>query len=151
MSARKQNHHPTTADASANRPPAAGRVYRTGPYSRALERGAVGSLNGNTAEAKFIKAYAAMLTEHVGGNPSIVQRALITRASRLACHLELMDQRSLGGDHAFTTHDYRHYIAASTSLARMLTRLGLQSPPTPQPSFEQVLADIANKRSGKAA
>src|ERR1700704_3296660 len=67
----------------------------TGPYSRALDRGAVGALNGNTREAKFIKAYAATLMEHVGGNPSIVQRQLITRAARLACHLELWDEKTI--------------------------------------------------------
>ena len=68
-----------------------------------------------------------MLTEHVGGNPSIVQRALISRAARLALHLELIDERSLAGDHIFTTHDHLHYVSWSNALAR----LGIE-PATPE-------------------
>ena len=99
--------------------------YATGPYSRALDRGAVDGLNGNTAEAKFIKSYEAMLTEHCGGNPTAVQRQLIVRASRLACHLELWDQRTIPQGGAITATGHNHYIAFSSSLTRTLTALGL--------------------------
>jgi hypothetical protein len=80
------------------RPIAAGRrIDRAGigPYSRTIDRGAIGGLiGGRSREGRFLRRYEAMLTEHVGGNPSIVQRALISRAARLALHLELMDERS---------------------------------------------------------
>src|SRR5690348_15280845 len=87
-----------------------------GPYSRVIDRGAVGGLiDGRSREGRFLRQYEAMLTEHCGGAPSIVQRALISRAARLALHLELMDERSLAGGHVFTTHDHQHYVAWSNA------------------------------------
>src|SRR5436305_2751780 len=87
----------------------------TGPHSRALDRGAIGSLNGNTREAKFIKAYEASLVQHVGGSPTAVQRALITRAARLACHLELWDEQTIPQGGAFTAASHNHYLAWSNA------------------------------------
>jgi hypothetical protein len=67
-----------------------------GPYSRLIDRGAVGgAIDGRSGEGRYLRAYEKMLTDHVGGSPSIVQRALISRAARLALHLELMDERAL--------------------------------------------------------
>src|SRR5437764_9565956 len=69
-----------------------------GPYSRAIDRGAVGSaIDGRSREGRFLRTYEAMLVEHVGGKPSVVERALISRSARLALHLELMDERALAG------------------------------------------------------
>jgi len=109
-------------------------VYRTGPYRRALERGAVGSLNGNSREAKFIKAYAAMLTEHCGGAPSPVEAQLIIRAARLACHLEIWDERTIPNGGAFTATGHNYYIAWSNSLTRTLARLGMQPAEANEPT-----------------
>jgi hypothetical protein len=134
--------------ASVSAPPA--KQYRTGPYSRALERGAVGSLNGNTAEAKYIQAYEAMLVEHVG-NPSPVQQQLIIRASRLALHLELWDQRTIPNGGALTASGQRNYIQWSNALAKTLLRLGVQPPPAPAPNLQDLFADIARRRDGRAA
>jgi hypothetical protein len=58
-----------------------------------------------------------------------VQRALISRAARLALHLELMDECVLAEGKTLTQHDYQHYCSWSNSLARMLVRLGLEVPP----------------------
>jgi hypothetical protein len=109
-----------------------------GPYSRAIDRGAVGGLiDGRSREGRFLRAYETMLTDHVGGSPSIVQRCMIQRAARIACHLELMDERSLAGDHVFTTHDHLHYVSWSNALARLLDRLGLQ-PAAAAPQMDAV-------------
>ena len=98
-----------------------------GPYSRLIDRGAIGtSIDGRSREGRFLRAYEAMLLEHIGGNPSIVQRALIQRAARLALHLELMDERALAHGAPFTTHDHLHYVSWSNAIARLLGRLGLQ-------------------------
>jgi hypothetical protein len=110
----------------------------TGPYSRALDRGAVGALNGNSREAKFIRAYEALLVEHVGGHPTIVQQQLITRAARLACHLELWDQRTIPQGGAVTATGHNHYIAWSNALGRTLARLGLE----PAAAKAPTLADL---------
>jgi len=87
-----------------------------------------------------LRAYEAMLTEHVGGKVSIVQRALIHRAARLSLHLEIMDERSLAGDHVFTTHDHLHYVSWSNALARLLSRLGIEGAAQKPPSLAEHIA-----------
>jgi hypothetical protein len=113
-----------------------------GPYSRAIDRGAVGGLiDGRSREGRFLRSYERALLEHLGREPSITQRCLIQRAARLALHLELMDERSLAGDHVFTVHDHHHYVSWSNSLARMLARLGLEQPgATAQPRSNELAA-----------
>jgi len=98
-----------------------------------------GLIDGRSREGRYLRAYERQLVEHVGGNPSIVQRALIQRAARLALHLELMDERSLAGDHIFTTHDHLHYVSWSNALARLLTRLKLHPAAEPQTSLAGLL------------
>ena len=88
--------------------------------------------------------------QHVGGKPSIVQRALISRAARMALHLELLDERTLGDGKPLTTHDHKHYVAWSNALTRLLGQLGVTAAPPPQPSLREVLADLAT-REGAAA
>ena len=80
-----------------------------------------------------------MLVEHVGGRPSITQRAMISRAARIALHLELMDQRSLRDGHVFGPHDHAHYMAWTNGLARLLAHLGLAAPPVRQPTLAEYL------------
>jgi hypothetical protein len=132
----------TPAEPPASRAPSGrvgiGKRPETGPYSRALERGAVGALNGNSREAKFIKAYAAMLVEHCGGNPTAVQRQLITRAARLACHLELWDERTIPNGGAVTATGHNHYIAWHNAMTRTLAALGLK-PSTADPPVEDAI------------
>jgi hypothetical protein len=99
----------------------------TGPHSRVLRRGAMGALDGNSREAKFVKAFEAELVRHVGGSPTAVQRALITRACRLALHLELWDERTIPQGGAFTASGHNHYLAWSNALGRTLARLGVDS------------------------
>ncbi|HYU23913.1 MAG TPA: hypothetical protein VEO74_01825, partial [Thermoanaerobaculia bacterium] len=119
----------------------AGRLGIAGPYSRAIDRGAIGGLiDGRSREGRFLRQYEKQLLEHVGNNPSVTQRCLIQRAARLALHLELMDERSLAGDHVFTTHDHLHYVSWSNSLARHLGRLGLEPAAAKAPSLADYLA-----------
>jgi hypothetical protein len=115
----------------------------SGPYSRVIDRGAVGGLiDGRSREGRFLRAYERALTEHVGNSPSVVQRALISRAARLALHLELMDERSLAGNHLFTTHDHNHYVSWSNALARLLGRIGIQPASAPPPTLADIVAGI---------
>ena len=105
--------------------------HALGPHSRAIDRGAVGgSIDGRSREGRFLRVYEARLIEHVGGSPSIVQKALISRASRLALHLELLDERVFAEHKGLTQHDYQHYCAWSNSLARTLRTLGIEAPST---------------------
>jgi hypothetical protein len=121
-----------------------------GPYSRSIDRGSLGSaIDGRSREGRFLRHYEGELVAHCGGSPSVVQRLMISRAARLALHLELMDERVLSGNHVFTTHDNQHYVAWSNALARLLGRLGLEpaSATQPTPSLATVLHDIAAHRS----
>jgi hypothetical protein len=115
-----------------------------------LDRGAVGALNGNSREAKFIRAYEAMLIEHVGGSPSIVQRALIIRAARLACHLELWDQRTIPNGGAVSATGHNHYIQWANALGRTLARLGLQPTAPRAPTLAEALAEARREREAAA-
>src|ERR1700704_196733 len=91
---------------------------RPGPYSRVIDRGAVGGgLDGRSREGRFLRTYEAMLIKHVGGNPSIVQRALINRASRLALHLELLDERAFADGRGLGETDCHFYVAWTNALA----------------------------------
>src|SRR5947208_17161985 len=66
-----------------------------GPYSRSIDRGAIGRVSGRSREGRFLRGYERMLLEHVGGQGSVVQRAMITRAARLALHLELLRREGI--------------------------------------------------------
>lgn len=99
----------------------------TGPFSRAIDRGALGTINGSTREGRFLRSYERMLIEHVGGNPSITQRALISRTARLALHLELMDEKALKNGDVFGPTHHHFYVSWSNSLARHLEKIGFKS------------------------
>jgi hypothetical protein len=110
-----------------------------GPYSRLIDRGAVGGgIDGRSREGRFLRAYEKMLTDHVGGSPSIVQRALISRAARLALHLELMDERSIADGRGFGPTDHHFYITWANALARHLARLGLEPAAQKAPTLAEL-------------
>jgi hypothetical protein len=139
-----------SAQSSADRPLKLRRTRRErvasmmGPYSRAIDRGALGGfISGRSREGRFLRTYEAALTEHIGGHPSVVQKAMICRAARMALHLELMDERSLFQGHPLTQHDYTHYCSWSNSLTRTLARLGLQ------PAAADKAPNLSDYLSGK--
>jgi hypothetical protein len=90
-------------------------------------------IDGRSREGRFLRAYERMLLAHVGERPSITQRALISRAARMALHLELLDERALTDRHVFTQHDANYYVSWSNSLSRILARLGFEPSPPPKP------------------
>jgi len=64
------------------------------------------------------------LVGHVGGKPSVVERALIERAVQLSLQIELM-QEKFDRQTKHTDHDHYHYLSWSNALARTLGKLGL--------------------------
>jgi hypothetical protein len=147
------NHRQTVAELDANGPRSVKKQRRnaSGPYSRALDRGAIGALNGNSRAAKFIRAYEAMMVAHVGGSPTAVQKQLITRAARLACHLELWDEKTIPQGGALTATGHNNYIAWSNALGRTLARLGVEPAKARGPSLAEHLASLATMSEGEAA
>jgi hypothetical protein len=116
----------------------------TGPYSRLIDRGAIGDIDGTCREGRFLRHYEQMLIEHCGGNPSITQRALISRTARLALHLELMDERALKDGRGFGPTDHHFYVSWSNALARHLDKLALKRPPGygRDPDLAAVMAEL---------
>jgi hypothetical protein len=116
-------------------------VSRVGPYSRPRP---LAKIDGRSREGRFLKSIRADLVEHVGGQPSATQRALIERAVWLSFRVAQLDAKLAKGD-GFTDHDSRTYLAWSNSLGRSLRELGLRPAVRPPRSLADVIA------SGKAA
>jgi hypothetical protein len=122
----------TVQDHSDTSTPSVRRHRRGKPLStggsRKLHLGALGAgvVNGNSWEARYLKAYEQMLTAHVGGHPNGVQRALITRACRLALFVEKMDEKALA-DGTMSQHAANQYLAWSNGLRRTLVALGIKA------------------------
>ena len=124
--------------------------HRLGPYSRVLTRGAIGaSISGSSREGRFLRHYEAELTRHVGSQPSIVERLMIARCARLALRLELLDERSIDGD--MTERDGKHYLAWSRALVAMLRGLGTKGAPKPKTTLQDVLAQMGQEGTRRAA
>lgn len=108
---------------------------RIGPHSRLFRRGAVAGLDGRSAEARFLKTVEAQLTQHVGGDPSVAERVLITRLSRIILRLSLFDDKiasGLGSD-----FDLKVIGGLDSALRNGLARLGLKGTAT-----KTTLADL---------
>lgn len=105
-----------------------------GWHSKAIDRGGLGwTISGRTREGRFITDYENLLMDHLRREPSIVEKLLIQRCARMACHLELMDEAALANGTVFTSSDHARYCAWSNGLARMLIKLGLEPTAVPEP------------------
>jgi hypothetical protein len=95
-----------------------------------------------TKEGQFLRAYEQMLVDHVGGNPSITQRALIIRTARLALHAELLDAKALKDGKGLNPTDQHFYAVWSNAIARHLAKLGFEpgKQKAAPPSIEAILA-----------
>ncbi|TPG45709.1 hypothetical protein EAH89_26270 [Roseomonas nepalensis] len=75
-------------------------------------------------EARLLRRFRAELTEHVGGSPSVTQRALIERACWLNLHLVKLDRKATEGD-TTALPDSGRYLELSRGLCDALRMLGL--------------------------
>ena len=122
---------------------------KIGPHSRTLCRGAIGrSIDGRSAEGRFLRAFEAQMTAHIGGAPSTAQALLISRLARVALRLELFDEKIATG--TITDHDARVYGALHNSFRLMLRELGLHAKAPPAPTLGQLAAEWeANEAAGR--
>src|SRR3979411_3130483 len=101
---------------------------RVGPYSRKLQRGAIGDcVDGRSAEGRFIRDLERQLVDHVGGSPSVTQRLLIERIIKIKLQLDGLDGKLTSGD--WTAHDQRTYGALLNAQRLCLRELGLGPAP----------------------
>jgi hypothetical protein len=112
-----------------------------GPYSRKLQRGAIGDLfDGRSAEGRFVRALEAELVQHVGGQPSICQRLLIDRLIKIRLQLDLLDAKLAKGQ--WTAHDGRTYGGLLNAFRLTARELGIAAP-EPEPRTVADLLDVA--------
>ena len=108
-------------------------------YSRAK---AIAKLDGRTCEAKLLRETRLSLAEHLGGNPTATQRALIDRAAWLTLHMAQLDRKAADGG-GLTEHDSRTYLAWSNSLTRTLTAIGMKAAQPRAKTLPEHLAERA--------
>ncbi|AQU89401.1 hypothetical protein B0W47_17795 (plasmid) [Komagataeibacter nataicola] len=97
-------------------------------------------LDGRSKEARLLRKVRAELTAHIGGRPTITQKALIERAAWMTLHLGMMDRKMLGD--VPSERDARQYLAWSNTLTRAIAQLGVRdtSERNRPPSLDELLA-----------
>jgi hypothetical protein len=110
------------------------------PYSRALQRGSLGSdIDGRSTAGKFLRRIESELTEQLGGNLTFTQKLAVRRIARLSLQAESFDAKLATGD--WTPHDSRTASGISNALMRALKDLGLKAKAPPGgPTLAEVLA-----------
>ena len=118
---------------------------KIGPYSRTLDRGAIGaSIDGRSREGRFLRGFESGTLKQLGSNPSFTQRVAISRLARIALRLELFDEALVNGK-GLTDHDARVYGALHNSLRLLLKEIGLKATMSPAPSLRDYVASKATK------
>jgi hypothetical protein len=116
------------------------------PHSKALIRGSVGdTIDGRSREGRYLRHCEVELTRHVGGNPSFVQKVLITRAARAMLRLQLLDEKMEAG--SWTDHDARTFGGLNNALRLCLRELGVKAAAAPTQTLADYLGDIKAKEA----
>ena len=112
-----------------------------GPYSRRLQRGAVGDhIDGRSILGRFVRDLESQLVEHIGGRPSVTQRMVIERLIKTRVQLDLLDERLLTGN--WTAHDQRSHGALLNSLRLCCRESGLTATKAPVPGLADLISDL---------
>jgi hypothetical protein len=103
----------------------AGIQHRLGPYSRRLQRGAIGdSVDGRSTLGRLMRHLEAELVAHCGGSPSITHKMLIERAVKIRVQLDLLDEKLTSG--GWTPHDARTYGGLGNAYRLTVRELGMK-------------------------
>ena len=94
------------------------------PTRRNQQKRGLKILDGNSPEAHFIRRCTKMLTEHVGGEPTVAQRALIARIAWIELRCSLLDRKAMSDNE--TPYDVNVYLAHANSLKRLYQALGIE-------------------------
>jgi hypothetical protein len=98
-------------------------MARFGPYSR---HNFFHGPDARTLEGKLFKRTREELTDHCGGKPNAVQRALIDRACHIRLRLACMDRKFGKPGGSMTEIDSRTYLAWCNTYGRLVSRLGVK-------------------------
>lgn len=94
----------------------------------------LGKRDGRTKEARLVRETRAALVAHVGGEPSVVQSALVEQAVQLRLRLAAMDRRFAETSDQ-TEGGSKMYLAWANSYARLLRHLGIDGAKAAPPSL----------------
>jgi muconolactone delta-isomerase len=97
-----------------------------------------GKGKGTSKEGQFIRQLRAALVQHVGGNPTAVERILIERAVMMTVHLARMDAEALASGR-MSDYARKQYLAWDGKLRQALRQIG-KGAPERGPSLAQYLA-----------
>jgi hypothetical protein len=112
---------------------------KLGPYTR---RDLPMHLDGRTREAAVMRGFRTDLVRFVGGNPDLIQGALIHRACVLHLRLAMLDRKLMQATD-MTLHDNNHYIAWTNAYRRtLLAVVGMAESPSSDLTVEEALARI---------
>jgi hypothetical protein len=127
-----------------------------GPYSRALQRGVIGTYDGRSARGRYIRALEAEITATFTGAISATERLMIDRAVKLRLQLDAFDvklQAATEGEGTWTDHDIRAYNSVGNQYRLILRELhGRSAAPrkTGRPSRQGIAALVEAHRSASA-
>jgi hypothetical protein len=125
-------------------------VVRTREIVPESKRGALVKVDQRTKKARLLRETRAALIGHVGGNPSVVERALIERAVWQTLRVAQYDAKVATGETLSEDEDRTH-LAWVNSLSRTLARLGLKGTAVKTPSLAELLAHAAAEREAASA
>jgi hypothetical protein len=129
-------------------PKSSGNRGKLGPYSKRLQRGAIGNIcDGRSSLGRFIRHLEAELVAHVGGKPSITQRMMIDRLIKIRLQLDLLDEKLAKGD--WTPHDCRTHGGLLNAYRLTARELGLEAAAERVPSLAEHLEQ--RRRAAAAA
>jgi hypothetical protein len=103
----------------------------------------IAKLDQRTKEARLMRETRADLTAHVGGTPSVTQRALIEQVVQLYLRLAVMDRRFM---ETGEVQDNRIYLAWANSLSRLLRQLGWTPAAERSRSITDIIAEHESTR-----
>jgi hypothetical protein len=106
---------------------------RLEPKSRGQRRGIV-RVDARTREGRLLRDVRKALLEHLGPNPTVVQRSMVERAAWLELKCALLDQKIIS--QTDTTFDSATYLSWVGHLRRLYQALGIARP---APSLAKLL------------
>ena len=110
---------------------------QVGPYSRVLNRGAIGDyIDGRSTIGRFCRDLEKQLIKHCGGSPSITQKLLIDRVVRATVQLDTLDKKMMSGD-GWTDHDSRTHGGLLNRQRLLLRELGRDAAEKRGPSIAE--------------
>jgi hypothetical protein len=110
--------------------------------AKALRREFGITIDGRSRQAQALRRFRAQLVEHVGGQPTVTEEALISSICQLRLRLLALDE-SFARLGRMTETDSRHYRGWVQSFHKALLDLGLKEPPAAKPSWNDVLASLS--------